>query len=49
MLDFDDTNPKKSKKGKSEELNLYDVLKGNKELKLSSEIVRMETTKPQTK
>ena len=35
MLDFTDTNPENSK-SESEELNLYDVLKGNKELKLSS-------------
>ena len=41
MLDFDDTSPKKSKKGESEELNLYDVLKGNKELKLSSEEIKI--------
>ena len=40
MLDFDDTNLENSKKGKSEELNLYDVLKGNKELKLSSEEIK---------
>ena len=40
MLDFDKTNPKNSKRGESEELNLYDVLKGNKELKLSSEVIK---------
>ena len=40
MLDFDKTNPKNSKRGESEELNLYDVLKGNKELKLSSEEIK---------
>ena len=44
MLDFKETNPKNSKRGESEELNLYDVLKGNKELKLSSqEIKRRES------
>lgn len=40
MLDFNSVNPSDSKKGKSEELNLYDVLKGNKELKLSSEEIK---------
>ena len=40
MLDFYNTNPKNSKSGESEELNLYDVLKGNKELKLSSEEIK---------
>ena len=40
MIDFNDKNPEKYKKGKSEELNLYDVLKGNKELKLSSEEIK---------
>ena len=40
MLDFDNTNPKDSNKYQSEELNLYDVLKGNKELKLSSEEIK---------
>ena len=40
MLDFDKTNPKNSKRGESEELNLYDVLKGKKELKLSSEEIK---------
>ena len=40
MLDFDKTNSKNSKKGESEELNLYDVLNGNKELKLSSEEIK---------
>jgi hypothetical protein len=41
MIDFDNTNPENSKKGESEELNLYDVLKGNKELKLSSEEIKI--------
>ena len=41
MLDFDETNPENSKNGESEELNLYDVLKGNKELKLSSEEIKI--------
>ena len=40
MLDFNDKNPENSKNGESEELNLYDVLKGNKELKLSSEEIK---------
>ena len=40
MLDFDDTNLENSNKDQSEELNLYDVLKGNKELKLSSEEIK---------
>ena len=40
MLDFDDTNLENSKKGESEELNLYDILKGNKELKLSHEEIK---------
>ena len=40
MIDFNDKDPKNSKNGESEELNLYDVLKGNKELKLSSEEVK---------
>ena len=40
MIDFDNTNPENSKKVESEELNLYDVLKGNKELKLSSEEIK---------
>ena len=40
MIDFNDKNPEKYKKGKSEELNLYDLLKGNKELKLSSEEIK---------
>ena len=40
MLDFTDTNPENSKNGESEELNLYDVLKSNKELKLSSEEIK---------
>ena len=41
MLDFNDKNPENSKNGESEELNLYDVLKGNKELKLSSEEIKI--------
>ena len=40
MLDFNDKNPENSKNGESEELNLDDVLKGNKELKLSSEEIK---------
>ena len=40
MLDFNDKNPENSKNGESEELNLYDVLKGKKELKLSSEEIK---------
>ena len=40
MLDFNDKNPEDSKNGESEELNLYDVLKSNKELKLSSEEIK---------
>ena len=40
MIDFNDKDPKNSKNGESEELNLYDVLKGNKELKLSSEEIK---------
>lgn len=40
MLDFNDKNPENSKNGESEELNLYDVLKGNKELKLNSEEIK---------
>ena len=40
MIDFNDKNPENYKKGKSEELNLYDVLKGNKELKHSSEEIK---------
>ena len=40
MIDFNDKDTKNSKKGESEELNLYDVLKGNKELKLSSEEIK---------
>ena len=40
MLDFDDTNPKDSNKNQSEESNLYDILKGNRELKLSSEEIK---------
>ena len=41
MLDFNDKNPENYKNGESEELNLYDVLKGNKELKLSSEEIKI--------
>ena len=41
MLDFNNTNPENSKNGESEELNLYDVLKENKELKLSSEEIKI--------
>ena len=41
MIDFDNTNPENSKNGESEELNLYDVLKENKELKLSSEEIKI--------
>ena len=44
MLDFDETNPENSKNGESEELNLYDVLKGNKELKLSPEEIKKRET-----
>ena len=33
-------NSENSKNGESEELNLYDVLKGNKELKLNSEEIK---------
>tara|TARA_Y200000002_G_C22283609_1_gene497362 strand:+ start:315 stop:515 length:201 start_codon:yes stop_codon:yes gene_type:complete len=40
MLDFNDKNPENSKNCESEEFNLYDVLKGNKELKLSSEEIK---------
>ena len=40
MLDFNDTDSENTKKGEAEELNLYDVLKGNKELKLSSEEIK---------
>jgi len=40
MLDFNDTNTENSENGESEELNLYDVLKGNKELKLSSDEIK---------
>ena len=40
MLDFNDKNPENYKNCESEELNLYDVLKGNKELKLSSEEIK---------
>lgn len=40
MLDFNDKNPENSKNGETEELNLYDVLKDNKELKLSSEEIK---------
>ena len=40
MLDFNDTNPENTKKGEADELNLYGVLKGNKELKLSSEEIK---------
>ena len=40
MLDFNDKNPENSKNGESEELNLYDVLKGNKELNLSPEEIK---------
>ena len=40
MLDFNDKNSEDSKNGESEELNLYDVLKGNKELKLNSEEIK---------
>ena len=40
MLDFNDKNHENSKNGESEELNLYDVLKGNKELKLNSEEIK---------
>ena len=44
MIDFDNTNPENSKNGESEELNLYDVLKGNKELKLSPEEIKKRET-----
>ena len=44
MLDFDETNPENSKNGESEELNLYDVLKGNKEIKLSPEEIKKRET-----
>ena len=40
MLDFNNKNPENSKNGESEELNIYDVLKSNKELKLSSEEIK---------
>ena len=40
MLDFNDTNPENTKKGEAEELNLYEVLNGNKELKLSPEEIK---------
>ena len=40
MIDFNDNKPENSKNGESEELNLYDVLKSNKELKLSSEEIK---------
>ena len=40
MLDFDNTNPKDTNKDQSEELNLYDILNGNKELKLSPEEIK---------
>jgi hypothetical protein len=39
MLDFDDTNSKKSKKGESEKFNIYDVL-NEKKLKLSPEEIK---------
>ena len=44
MLDFNDKNPENSKNGQSEELNLYDVLKGKKELKLSPEEIKKRET-----
>ena len=44
MLDFNDKNPENSKNGQSEELNLYDVLKGNKELKHSPEEIKKRET-----
>jgi hypothetical protein len=40
MLDFNDTDSENTKKGEAEELNLYDVLKSNKELKLSPEEIK---------
>jgi len=40
MLDFNDTNPENTKKGEAEELNLYEVLNGYKELKLSPEEIK---------
>ena len=40
MIDFNDKNPENYESSESEELNLYDVLKGNKELKLSSEEIK---------
>jgi hypothetical protein len=40
MIDFDNTIPENSKNGELEEFNIYDVLKGNKELKLSSEEIK---------
>ena len=44
MIDFDNTNPENSKNGESEEFNIYDVLKGNKELKLSPEEIKKRET-----
>ena len=41
MIDFNDKNPENYESSESEELNLYDVLKGNKELKLSSEEIKI--------
>ena len=40
MIDFNDKNPENYESSESEELNLHDVLKGNKELKLSSEEIK---------
>lgn len=40
MIDFNDKNPENYESSESEELNLYDVLKGNKEIKLSSEEIK---------
>ena len=44
MIDFDNTIPENSKNGESEEFNIYDVLKGNKELKLSPEEIKKRDT-----
>ena len=40
MIDFNDKNPEYYESSELEELNLYNVLKGNKELKLSSEEIK---------
>ena len=42
MLDFNDKNPENSKNGDSEELNLYDVLKGNKDFDYKSAMANIK-------